>query len=167
MRSGRIFFILVLLVCVIETMRLWYITPAQMAAHFNVQGNPDHFTTKEQFFSFELQTMLVVIGLGVLTQVFVAITPVERVNMPNREYWLAPEHRKQTIGLLGSFAATISGFILLAIQAGFELSVSANLHQPILFDAQAMFVVIAGFFVIVILMLFWLAISFRVPPSKP
>jgi len=52
--------------------------------------------------------------------------------------------------LLGSFAATISGFILLAIQAGFELSVSANLHQPILFDAQAMFVVIAGFFVIVI-----------------
>ena len=87
--------------------------------------------------------------------------------MPNREYWLAPEHRKQTIGLLGSFAATISGFILLAIQAGFELSVSANLHQPILFDAQAMFVVIAGFFVIVILMLFWLAISFRVPPSKP
>ena len=167
MRFGRTFFVIVLLICIFETVRLWGISPAQMASHFNVQGNPDAFTTKQQFFSFELQTMLVVIGLGILTQVFVAITPVEWVNLPNRAYWIASEHRKQTLGLLGSFAALLFGFVLLTLQAGFELAVSANLHQPVHFDGQAMLVVIAGFIVIAILMLLWLTISFSVPPSKP
>jgi len=167
MRFGRIFFILVLLMCIIETMRLWYVAPAQMASHFNVQGNPDAFTTKLQFFSFELQTLLIVIGLGVLTQIFVAITPVEWVHLPNRAYWIAPERRKQTIGMLGSFAALLFGFILLTIQAGFELAISANLHQPVHFDGQAMLMVIAGFVVIAILMLLWLTVSFSIPPSKP
>ena len=110
--------------------------------------------------------MLVVIGLGVLTQALVAITPVEWINLPNRAYWIAPEHRKQTISLLGSFAALLFGFILLTIQAGFELAVSANLHQSIHFDAQSMLVVMGGFVVIAILMLVGLTISFRIPPSE-
>jgi uncharacterized membrane protein len=169
MRFGRIFFIIVLLACVFESIRLWRIAPAQMASHFDIIGNPDHFTTKAQFFAFEIETMLVVIGLGVLTQVFVLITPVEWINikMPNRDYWLAPEHRDEIMDRMSSFVAVLFGIVALGVQAGFELAVSANLHQPIHFDAQTMFVFIAGFFVITILMLFWLMISFRVPSSKP
>ena len=53
MRFGRIFFIIVLLFCIFETVRLWNITPAQMASHFDIQGEPDRFSTKAQFFSFE------------------------------------------------------------------------------------------------------------------
>jgi len=55
----------------------------------------------------------------------------------------------------------------MGIQAGFELAVSSNLHQPIVFDAQLMFMVIAGLFVATFLMLFWLMITFRIPSSKP
>ena len=168
MRFGRIFFILVLLVCIFETVRLWNISPAQMASHFDITGAPNHFTTKEQFFGFELETMLVVIGMGVGTQIFVLITPVEWINikMPNRAYWLAPEHRDEIIDRMSSFVAMLFGIVLVGIQAGFELAVSANLHQPIIFNAHLMFIFIAGFFVISILMLFWLAISFRIPSSK-
>ncbi|HMD13194.1 MAG TPA: DUF1648 domain-containing protein, partial [Bacteroidota bacterium] len=151
---------------IFETVRLWGIAPAQMASHFDISGNPDSFTTKAQFFGFELQTMLVVVGLGVLTQVFVLIAPVEWVNMPHREYWLAPEHREQTVDRLSSFAAILFGIVLLGVQAGFELAVSANLNQPIVFNGQLMFMVIAGFFVITLLTLLWLMISFRVPASN-
>ena len=66
---------------------------------------------------------------------------------------------------ISSFAAILFGIVTLGIQAGFELAVSANLHQPIHFDAQAMFMVIAGLFVSTLLMLVWLTISFRVPAS--
>jgi len=75
--------------------------------------------------------MLVLIGLSVLTQVFVLITPVECVHMPHPEYWLAPERRDKTIDRLSSFAAILFGIVLLGVRAGFELAVSANLHQPI------------------------------------
>jgi len=168
MRFGRIFFIIVLLFCIFETVRLWNITPAQMASHFDIQGEPDRFSTKAQFFSFELETMLVVIGLGVVTQILVLMTPVEWINikMPNREYWLAPEHRDEIMDRMSSFAAILFGIVALGVQAGFELAVSANLHQPIHFDAQAMLMVIAGLLVSTPLMLVWLTISFRVPSSE-
>ncbi len=169
MRFGRNFFIIVLLVCIFESVRLWNIAPAQMASHFDVTGAPNHFTTKAQFFGFEIETMLIVIGMGVGTQIFVLITPVEWINikMPNREYWLAPEHRDEIIDRISSFVAMLFGIVVLGIQAGFELAVSANLHQPIVFDAQMMFMVIAGLFLATILMLFWMMISFRIPASKP
>ncbi|MGA7194704.1 MAG: DUF1648 domain-containing protein [Anaerolineales bacterium] len=168
MRFGRIFFVIILLVCIFETVRLWGIAPAQVASHFDILGNPDHFTTKAQFFAFEIETMLVVIGLGVLTQVFVLITPVEWINMkmPNRDYWLAPEHRDEIMDRINSFVAILFGIVALGVQAGFELAVSANLHQPIHFDSQAMLIVIAGLFVATPVMLVWLMISFRIPASK-
>ena len=168
MRFGRIFFIIVLLFCIFETIRLWNIAPAQMASHFDIQGEPDRFSTKVQFFGFEIETMLVVVGMGVVTQILVLITPVEWINMkmPNREYWLAPEHRDEIMDRMSSFVAILFGIVALGVQAGFELAVSANLHQPIHFDAQAMLMVIAGLFVATPLMLVWLTISFRVPSSE-
>ena len=168
MHFGRTFFVIVLLICIFETVRLWGIAPTQMASHFDILGNPDHFTSKAQFFAFEIETMLVVIGMGVVTQIFVLITPVEWVNMkmPNRAYWLAPDHRDEIIDRMSSFVAILFGIVTLGVQAGFELAVSANLHQPIHFDAQAMFMVIAGLFISTFVMLFLLMNSFRVPSSQ-
>lgn len=46
MRFGRAFYIIVLLICAIKIVRLLNIAPAQMAAHFDVLGNPDRFIPK-------------------------------------------------------------------------------------------------------------------------
>jgi len=169
MRFGRTFFVIVLLICVFETVRLWTITPAQMAIHFDIAGNPNRFAAKEEFFGSAVETLLVVVGMGVILQVAVLITPVEWINLrvPNREYWLAPEHRDEVIDRMSSFAAMLFGTILMGIQAGFELAVSANLHQPIVFKAGLMWAVVGGLFVVNGLLLFWLITSFRVPSSNP
>jgi uncharacterized membrane protein len=166
MRFGRAFFIIIILVCVIETTRLWSIAPAQMAAHFDIQGNPDRFVPKGQFFWFQIQTALIVIGVGILPQVLFLILPVELINLPNREYWLAPERRDATVERLSSFGAMLFGVILLVIQAGFELAVSANLRTPIVFDAQLMIPIMIASFIVIGLMLFWLTKSFQRPPSN-
>jgi len=86
--------------------------------------------------------------------------------MPNREYWLMPEHRDELTDRMSSFAGMLFGIILLGVQAGFELAVSANLHQPIVFNARLMWMVIAGSFVATVLLLFWLMVSFRVRSSR-
>jgi uncharacterized membrane protein len=161
MRYARVLFIIVILFCGFEAVRLWFLAPDVMAAHFNVQGNPDRLVPKLVFFGYQAQTVLVVIALSLVMQVLPMILPVQCINMPNREYWYAPERREATVDRLSSFAAALFALILLGIQAGFELAVSANLQKPIVFAAQIMVPVIITLFILSFMMLCWLARSFR------
>ena len=163
MRIARVLFILVILLCGLETVRLWFLSPDVMAAHFNILGNPDRFVSKLEFFSFELQTVLVVIAAGIVLQILPLILPAQWINLRHREYWLSPERRAATLDRLSSFGAALFTIILLVIQAGFELAVSANLQKPIVFGAQIMVAFIVGFIILSFVMLFWLARSFRLP----
>jgi uncharacterized membrane protein len=166
MRFGRIFYVIVLLFCIFETARLWNIAPTQMAAHFNVQGDPDRFVAKPEFFWFQVQTMLVVVGVSLLLQILSLFIPVNLINMPNREYWLAPERREETLDRINSFGPAMFGVVLLVIQAGFEVSVQTNLQMPIHFNAQLMTSVMIVSLVVIGVMLAWLVMSFRVPASN-
>ena len=161
MRYARTFFVIVLLFFIFEAVRLWFLAPDVMAAHFNAQGNPDRFVPKLIFFGYQAKTVLVVLALSLVMQILPMILPVQWINMPNREYWYSPERRDATVERLSSFAAVLFALILLGIQAAFELAVSANLHEPIIFDAQLMVPVMIGIFVLSFVMLFWLAWSFR------
>jgi hypothetical protein len=109
---------------------------------------------------------MVVIGLAVLMQVFVLLTPLEWLHMPEREYWLAPERRAVTLDRLSSFAAMLFGVVLLGVQAGFELAAQANLHRPIEFNAPLMFAAIALCVVLSLGLLWGLMLSFRVPAPR-
>jgi hypothetical protein len=163
---GKIFFFSVLLICIFETARLWFLAPAQMASHFNFQGNPDSFMTKAQFFASQVQVSLVVIGLGLVMQVLVLITPVKWINTPNREYWLAPGHQDELVENLSSFGFALFGAILLVVQIGFELSFYANLQKPVHFAAQIMLPFIGGFFVFSFVLLLRLTRSLLHPPES-
>ena len=165
MRFGRVFYVIVLLICVFEAARLWSITPAQMAAHFDILGNPDRFVPKAEFFWYQIQTMLVVVIVSLLPQILFLVLPVSLINMPNREYWLAPERREGVMDRMSSFAAMMFGIILLTIQAGFEISAYANLRTPILFNARLMLMVMAASFIAIGVLLFQLITSFRLPSS--
>jgi uncharacterized membrane protein len=163
MRFARAIFILALLLCGLETVRLWFIAPDLLASHFNIRGNPDAFVPKPVFFGYQAQTVLVVIAASVAVQILPMILPVTWINIPNREYWLSPERRKATLLRLSSFGAALFTLILIMIQAAFELAVYANLQKPIVFAAQLMVPIIVGFIILTLLMVFWLARSFRLP----
>lgn len=165
MRIGRIFYIFVVLLCAIETARLWNILPGQLAAHFNIQGDLDRFVSKMQFFWFQLQTILVVILVSLPFQVMFLILPPGMVNMPNREYWLAPERRVETMDRLSDFGSMLFGIILIAVQIAFDISAYANLRTPIRFDAPLMGIVMGLCFALIFALLIRLMLSFRLPPS--
>jgi uncharacterized membrane protein len=163
MRFGRLIYFLALLICVFEIVRLWSITPPEMAAHFNVQGIPDRFVAKTEFFWFQVQTLAVVVGVSLLPQVLILLLPASLINMPHREYWLAPERRDDTLNRLSSFGAVMFAVILLAVQAAFELAAYANLQTPIRYNAQWMFLFMIGSIILIGLALLQLAVSFRLP----
>ena len=166
MRFGKTFFFIILLICLFETARLWFLAPSRMASHFNVQGNPDGFMYKLDFFISQGQVALTVIGLGLVMQLLVLITPVRWVNTPNREYWLLPEHQDLMVRNLSSFGFALFGTILLVVQVGFELSVYANLQVPVHFSVQIMLMFIAGFLIFSAFLLFQLTRSFLIPSDN-
>jgi hypothetical protein len=163
MRFGRIFFIAVLLLCLLELARLWSITPDTMAAHFNIQGSPDRFVHKAEFFRFQVQTLLVVFLVSLPFQFLFRVLPPGGINMPHREYWLAPERRAGTLDRLNSFGTVLFGIILLTVQAAFEISAYANLQTPIMFNASLMTAIMAASLLLVLVMLVLLILSFRLP----
>jgi hypothetical protein len=134
-----------------------------MAAHFNVQGSPDRFVPRAEFFRFQYQTLLTVVLVSLPFQFLFQFLSPDRINMPHREYWLAPGRRAGTLERLNSFGAVLFGVILVGLQAGFELSFRANLQTPIVFNAPLMLAVMAACLVAVLLMLAWLVLSFRLP----
>jgi len=165
MRIGRAFYIVAILICAFEIVRLWNISPTQMAVHFDIQGYPDRFASKDEFFWNQIQTLLILIAVSILPQILFQFLPANLINMPNREYWLAPERRVEAVDRLSSFAATMFGVIFLAIQAGFEISAFANLQSPIIFNARWMLMVMVTSVTLIGLILFQLTVSFRLPPS--
>jgi len=166
MRFGKIFFFVVLLLCIFETARLWFLAPSQMASHFNFQGNPDGFMPRLEFFASQLQVSLMVVGLALLMQLIFLVIPAKWINIPNREYWLVPEHHDQLVENMGTFGFALFGSVLLVLQVGFELSVYANLQKPVLFGAQIMLAAIGAFFTFSAYLLFKLTRSFRLPPGS-
>ncbi len=165
MRLSRIILLLVILVTIEETVRLWFVTPAVMAAHFNIVGLPDRFVSKAAFFGFQIEIEVITTAVAVVSRILLVILPVEFINMPNRNYWLSPDRRTATVERLGSFLDSLFSVIMLATLAGFELAVAANLRTPIFFDARLMGLAIAGMTVFAILSLVWLIWSFRIPSS--
>lgn len=96
----------------------WTELPPQMASHFNVRGNPDGFMPRESFFTF-----LALLGGGVtvlllLVPALLRIMPVGCINLPHRDYWLAPERRVESLGYIAiwfGWIAIATGALLVVL----------------------------------------------------
>ncbi len=92
--------------------------PATVASHFGAGGNPNGFMSRDAY-------LAVMLALVVFVPLVMSVAPARalrdpdaRINLPNRDYWLAPERREQTIqALLGQmrwFAAAVLVFLCYA-----------------------------------------------------
>ena len=76
--------------------------PEKMPTHFGSDGHADGFMTRAQYAQFELGLIagmtLLFLGIGWL----IKAVPADAINVPNRDYWLAPERRAETVRRLGS-----------------------------------------------------------------
>lgn len=104
--------------------------PERLAVHFGAAGAPDGWMLKDSFVVFSpamlLGVSLVFYGLNFVMR----HAPPRYLNLPHKDYWLAPERREQTLRRMGQDFLLIGLFLgafLLAIE---HLLVLANLRQP-------------------------------------
>jgi hypothetical protein len=104
--------------------------PARVASHFGASGLANGFMMREAYLAFT-------IGLVLLPPVLVGLTIAlslryfpRFLNLPNRDYWLAPERRDQTEAYLTAHTAWLAALLALLALGIHLLVVRANRSIP-------------------------------------
>ncbi|MEP7075331.1 MAG: DUF1648 domain-containing protein [Acidobacteriota bacterium] len=112
MTKTRIFLVVAVAAFVVQMMYIYPNLPATVASHFDAAGNPNGWMTKGVFLIIEIGLIVLVVGEFLLVPRFVRRLPPSLVNMPNKEYWLAPEHIDETMEIFRSYFEVFGGVIV-------------------------------------------------------
>ena len=144
-RMPKIVYFLMLLMGLLEGMRAYPQLPDRMASHFDFYGRPDGWQPKEAFFL----VMAVVVGMtalmGFLIPLVIAAAPTEFINVPRKDYWLAPERREETFRFLRTHLEWFACGVLFVLLYAASQAIKANLPEHAPFGAQGLLYVLAGF----------------------
>jgi uncharacterized membrane protein len=104
--------------------------PVQVATHFDGHGQPNGWMSQAGYVMFTGVFAVCVPGLIVMSCALVRVLPVRLVNIPNREYWLAPERLEQTGRDMFRYGLWLACVIVAFLGGVHGLIIEANRHVP-------------------------------------
>lgn len=111
--------------------------PAIIATHFAAGGRPNGWQTHAAFYYTELFAVGLATLWGFGVPALIGVLPVSLVNVPNKQYWFAPQRR---VGTLAYFRMSFAWFgcaLLAFLIFVNELVFRANLTTPRQLNATA------------------------------
>lgn len=143
-RWPKLIFVFLALYAAVHFSSVYPRLPGLVASHFNSRGAPSGWQTKEAFFGVfvGVSVLVAVIGFGVPR--IIAAMPAQLVNLPNKRYWLAPEHLAETTEFLNSYFAWFACAIYLTMVFAFDYAIQSNLHPENPPGPARMWYVLAG-----------------------
>lgn len=70
--------------------------PDTVASHFGINGAADNWMSKQSFIIFYGTVLVSTAALFLFVGLFAHVVPDNLLNLPNKQYWLAPERRNET-----------------------------------------------------------------------
>ena len=132
--------------------------PPLVASHFGLGGRADGFMARGDYLTFMLIGTVAIPLLIVVPQRLVETIPPRLINVPNREYWLAPERIGSTLDYLRNHAVWFAVlFTALLCFVHWEV-VQANMRSPARLAAQPF---VIGLVTYVLAVLLWIAAMIR------
>lgn len=126
MRLPVTIFLILLVLGVFQNLAYGPALPDVVASHFDGAGRPNGHQTRAAFRA----TQLLVLGLIAATLggsvLLVRSLPVEWVNVPHREHYLAPERRQESLDYLCRWLMWFTDVTLFFILYVFQLTLIAN-----------------------------------------
>jgi uncharacterized membrane protein len=145
-------FALLVVCCAAFVWRTSASLPLVVASHFGASGAANGSMSRDLYVRFMLA---IVIGAPVLLVVVSHLATGgsgARINLPNRDYWLAPERREQTISYLRTHLTRFSAVLAVFLCYVHWLLVRANQVQPAQLSNRAMW---AGLGALLVFALIW------------
>ena len=139
--------------------------PEVVASHFNAQGVPNGWQTKSAFFAVfvGVSVLAVLVGFGIPR--IMSLMPPELINLPKKQYWLAPQHLAETHAFLNSYFAWFGCAVFLIMILTFDYAIQSNLHPDNRPDISRMWYILAGFVLFTLVWTIRMLLRFgRVPP---
>jgi serine/threonine-protein kinase len=133
--------------------------PPQVASHFNAAGAPDGWSSKEQFLVLSLVTFGIVCVTFAAAMLTTHFGPAALVNLPNKQYWFAPERERKTRQALIDWTMWFMAATVWQLALIFHDAIDANLRQPPRLEMA--WWLIGGYAAVVVILLAQLIARFR------
>ncbi|MBI5890884.1 MAG: hypothetical protein HZB47_09430 [Nitrosomonadales bacterium] len=137
--------------------------PPVVASHFIAGGAANGFVPRDTYMHL---TVALLVALPLLISLLTSIgsmLPARFINLPNREYWLAPERQADTLAYLRKHSSRFSFFLAVFICFVHWLVVKANEQNPPLLPEPLLFSGMAAFLVGLVVWLGGFVVHFRRP----
>ena len=134
MKKEKWVFLILVVLMVCQAIYFYPMLPAMLASHFNLAGDPNDFMPKPLYFLVNF-LVLGMLSLGfLLLPASILKAPKERIRLPHKEYWLAPERIHEADAHIRSFMVRIGNAVLLLFvfvnQMVFQFNASGARQLP-------------------------------------
>jgi len=144
-RLPTFLFCLMVVLAVLQCVHIYPQLPDVMASHFTGRGVVNGWQPKPAFF--------LLIGVVIIVSAIPAFVvprrlpsmPDEKINLPNKSYWLAPERREETWRFFRAQMAWWGCALLFLLLYTMSLAINANLPSVGHFDWQGMWYALGAF----------------------
>jgi serine/threonine-protein kinase len=105
--------------------------PQRVAVHFGVNGVPNNWQTPAEYLRFMLLfgTLVPAFVLGTFT--LIRGLNGWGLNIPHKDYWLAPERRQETFDYVQRRGTVMAGLMLAFFAIVHSAILAANAHTPV------------------------------------
>lgn len=138
-------FFVVLSAAIAQCVHDFPLLPYRLASHFAASGMPNGWMTKAQFLALYGLVLLPALMIEFWVPHRIANKPDAKLNLPNKEYWLAAERRAETFAYFDRFFAWYGCVFLFVVAFAMGLAMRANFDTPPQLPTGPIVSVIAGF----------------------
>lgn len=165
-RWPKLIFVLLVLYAAVHFSFYYPQLPGAVASHFNRRGAANGWQTKTAFFSVfvGVSVLAAVVGFGI-PRIITAV-PAELINLPNKQYWLAPEHLADTQEFFRTYFAWFGCAVFLIAVLTFDYAIKHNLHPENPPDPSRMWYVLAVFLLFTLVWTIRMLAKFLRPPRE-
>lgn len=163
-RLPKSLFVILVLIGVVYFWSNYAQLPDVVASHFNARGVPNGWQSKTMFLAFFAGAIGLASFVAFGVPGLISKLPVDKVNLPNKRYWLAPERQADTLAFLAGSFAWFGCAVLAVLLTAVNYAIDRNLHPEPQLRTPALVYVLAGFFLFTMIWSFRLLSRFRTTP---
>jgi uncharacterized membrane protein len=149
-RWPKIVFVAFVVIAAADAYHCYPLLPACMASHFDRAGNANNWQPKQAFFTFYAAVTMLALVIGFVTPRIIGVLPASMINLPQKDYWLAPERRAETMVFFETQFGWFGCALYFLAVCVFAEAMRANLRTPPRVSGAAMIFLLGAFVAFVI-----------------